>query len=166
MLPTIQMHLIMCTTFSPTANKFEFLAMASHLIDRLTALAHLTYSLRPGHSSDLSSDFRLKFSNASSPCWSSWLRQSSSAHCLGVLLQPGRSPHPRHRLSSDPPSPCLPHPSTGSWNPLEMISLISPPRRESRCNFKHNQRFMNFWTSQVQCQGGVPDRIPRTLKAV
>ena len=32
------MHLIMCTTFSSTANKFEFLNMAYHLIDRLTAL--------------------------------------------------------------------------------------------------------------------------------
>ena len=46
MLPTVQMHLIMCTTFSSTANKFEFLNMAYHLIDRLTALAHLTYPLR------------------------------------------------------------------------------------------------------------------------
>merc|ERR1719209_2825671 len=33
----------MCPTFSSTANKFEFLNMAYHLIDRLTALAHLTY---------------------------------------------------------------------------------------------------------------------------
>ena len=31
-----------------TANKFEFLNLAYHLIDRLTALAHLTYPLRPG----------------------------------------------------------------------------------------------------------------------
>ena len=37
----VQMHLIMCTTFSTTANKFEFLNMAYHLIDRLTALVSL-----------------------------------------------------------------------------------------------------------------------------
>ena len=67
MLPTVQMHLIMCTTFSSTANKFEFLAMAYHLIDRLTALAHLTYPLRPAHSSDLTTDYRAKFSTCLEP---------------------------------------------------------------------------------------------------
>jgi len=61
MLPTVQMHLIMCTTFSSTANKFEFLNMAYHLIDRLTALAHLTYPLRPGNSSDMTTDYKVKF---------------------------------------------------------------------------------------------------------
>ena len=61
MLPTVQMHLIMCTTFSSTANKFEFLNMAYHLIDRLTALAHLTYPIRPGNSSDMNTDYKVKF---------------------------------------------------------------------------------------------------------
>ena len=55
------MHLIMCTTFSSTANKFEFLNMAYHLIDRLTALAHLTYPIRPGNSSDMNTDYKVKF---------------------------------------------------------------------------------------------------------
>ena len=67
MLPTVQMHLIMCTTFSSTANKFEFLNMAYHLIDRLTALAHLTYPLRPGHSSDMATDYRNKYVQALEP---------------------------------------------------------------------------------------------------
>ena len=67
MLPTVQMHLIMCTTFSTTANKFEFLNMAYHLIDRLTALAHLTYPLRPTLGSDLSTDYRAKFSHCLDP---------------------------------------------------------------------------------------------------
>ena len=61
MLPTVQMHLIMCTTFSTTANKYEFLNMAYHLIDRLTALAHLTYPLRPGNSNDMTTDYKAKF---------------------------------------------------------------------------------------------------------
>ena len=61
MLPTVQMHLIMCTTFSSTANKYEFLNMAYHLIDRLTALAHLTYPLRPGNSNDMTTDYKVKF---------------------------------------------------------------------------------------------------------
>ena len=46
MLPTIQMHLMLCTTFTSTANKHEFITMAYQLIDRLAALAHLTYPLR------------------------------------------------------------------------------------------------------------------------
>lgn len=45
-LPTVQMHLILCTTFTSTANKHEFLTLAYQLIDRLTALSHLTYPLR------------------------------------------------------------------------------------------------------------------------
>jgi hypothetical protein len=46
MLPTVQIHSILCTTFSSTANKHEFVNMAYQLIDRLTTLAHLTYPLR------------------------------------------------------------------------------------------------------------------------
>ncbi len=46
MLPTIQMHLMLCTTFASTANKHEFITMAYQLIDRLAALSHLTYPLR------------------------------------------------------------------------------------------------------------------------
>ena len=46
MLPTVQVHLILCTTFTSTANKQEFLALAYQLIDRLTALAQLTYPIR------------------------------------------------------------------------------------------------------------------------
>jgi len=71
MLPTVQMHLIMCTTFSSTANKFEFLNMAYHLIDRLTALAHLTYPLRPGNSSDMTTDYKVKFVQCLEPVLSS-----------------------------------------------------------------------------------------------
>ena len=71
MLPTVQMHLIMCTTFSSTANKFEFLTMAHHLIDRLTALAHLTYPLRPGHTSDLATDYKVRFVECLEPVLSS-----------------------------------------------------------------------------------------------
>ena len=46
MLPTVQMHLILCTFFTSTANKHEFITMAYQLIDRLAALNHLTYPLR------------------------------------------------------------------------------------------------------------------------
>ena len=71
MLPTVQMHLIMCTTFSSTANKFEFLNMAYHLIDRLTALAHLTYPIRPGNSSDMTTDYKAKFVQCLEPVMTS-----------------------------------------------------------------------------------------------
>ena len=46
MLPTVQMHLILCTFFTSTANKHEFITMAYQLIDRLAALSHITYPLR------------------------------------------------------------------------------------------------------------------------
>ena len=46
MLPSVQVHLILCTTFTSTANKHEFLSIAYQLIDRLNALAHQTSSIR------------------------------------------------------------------------------------------------------------------------
>ena len=46
MLPSVQVHLILCTTFTSTANKHEFLSIAYQLIDRLNALAHQTSTIR------------------------------------------------------------------------------------------------------------------------
>lgn len=46
MLPTVQMHLILCTSFANTANKHEFLLLVYQLIDRLTALAHMAHPIR------------------------------------------------------------------------------------------------------------------------
>ena len=45
--------------------------MAYHLIDRLTALAHLTYPLRPGQSSDMATDYKTKFVQSLEPVMNS-----------------------------------------------------------------------------------------------
>ena len=117
MLPTVQMHLIMCTTFSSTANKFEFLNMAYHLIDRLTALAHLTYPIRSGNSSDMTTDYKAKFVQCLEPVMTNINtseglvgRGQEHDHSSQLATTPGSSSYrsvskslpvtPRHRSSA------------------------------------------------------------------
>ena len=99
MLPTVQMHLIMCTTFSSTANKFEFLNMAYQLIDRLTALAHLTYPLRPGNSSDMTTDYKVKFVECLEPVLGA-LGAEQLAAPPPATAPPAAGPPPPHRSVS------------------------------------------------------------------
>ena len=46
LLPIIQVHLLMCTTFSSSASKYEFLELVFILMERLGAIAHLSHPLR------------------------------------------------------------------------------------------------------------------------
>ena len=46
LLPIIQVHLLMCTTFSSSASKYEFLDLVFQLMERLAAIAHLSHPLR------------------------------------------------------------------------------------------------------------------------
>lgn len=121
MLPTVQMHLIMCTTFSSTANKFEFLNMAYHLIDRLTALAHLTYPLRPGNSSDMTTDYKVKFVQCLEPVLSSLSGaeySSSHASC-------------RQEPSEQAPTAAAATPSTSSYRSVSKSLPATPKHRSS-----------------------------------
>ncbi|XP_069172288.1 LOW QUALITY PROTEIN: uncharacterized protein [Procambarus clarkii] len=71
LLPIIQVHLLMCTTFSSSASKYEFLDLVFQLMERLAAIAHLSHPLRPGQSSQVRSSFKSEFSRSLEPLLSS-----------------------------------------------------------------------------------------------
>ncbi|KAK8744608.1 hypothetical protein OTU49_017391 [Cherax quadricarinatus] len=75
LLPIIQVHLLMCTTFSSSASKYEFLDLVFQLMERLAAIAHLSHPLssfpRPAQSSQVRSSFKSEFSRSLEPLLSS-----------------------------------------------------------------------------------------------
>ncbi|XP_054473187.1 RING finger protein 207 [Anoplopoma fimbria] len=69
LLPTLQVHLVTCSAFLSSANKFEFLDMGYQLMERLKRIVKLPHRLRPVQSSKINTDYRSEF-----------------AHCLEPLL--------------------------------------------------------------------------------
>ncbi|XP_068216699.1 RING finger protein 207-like [Palaemon carinicauda] len=67
LLPIIQVHLLMCTTFSSSASKYEFLDLVFQLMERLANIAHLSHPLRPGQSSQVRSNFKSEFARSLEP---------------------------------------------------------------------------------------------------
>ncbi|XP_043978557.1 RING finger protein 207-like isoform X1 [Gambusia affinis] len=70
LLPTLQVHLVTCSAFLSSANKYEFLDMGYQLMERLKRIAKLPHRLRPVQSSKINTEYRSEF-----------------AHCLEPLLQ-------------------------------------------------------------------------------
>lgn len=54
LLPTLQVHLVTCSAFLSSANKFEFLDMGYQLMERLKKIVKLPHRLRPTQSSKVS----------------------------------------------------------------------------------------------------------------
>ncbi|XP_013871479.1 RING finger protein 207 [Austrofundulus limnaeus] len=72
LLPTLQVHLVTCSAFLSSANKYEFLDMGYQLMERLKRIAKLPHRLRPVQSSKINTEYRSEF-----------------ARCLEPLLQIG-----------------------------------------------------------------------------
>lgn len=45
-LPTLQLHCLLCTNFANTASKFQFLELVYLMFDRLNAVTQLSHPLR------------------------------------------------------------------------------------------------------------------------
>lgn len=45
-MPVLQLHLVLCTTFTAAANKYQFLELCPSLIDRLAAVGNLSQPVR------------------------------------------------------------------------------------------------------------------------
>ncbi|XP_028262104.1 RING finger protein 207 [Parambassis ranga] len=73
LLPTLQVHLVTCSAFLSSANKFEFLDMGYQLMERLKRIVKLPHRLRPVQSSKINTEYRSEF-----------------ARCLEPLLQIGQ----------------------------------------------------------------------------
>uniref|UniRef100_A0A3P9KQL5 RING finger protein 207 n=1 Tax=Oryzias latipes TaxID=8090 RepID=A0A3P9KQL5_ORYLA len=72
LLPTLQVHLVTCSAFLSSANKYEFLDMGYQLMERLKKIVKLPHRLRPVQSSKINTEYRSEF-----------------ARCLEPLLQIG-----------------------------------------------------------------------------
>ncbi|XP_033995198.1 RING finger protein 207 [Trematomus bernacchii] len=67
LLPTLQVHLVTCSAFLSSANKFEFLDMGYQLMERLKRIVKLPHRLRPVQSSKINTDYRIEFARCLEP---------------------------------------------------------------------------------------------------
>ncbi|KAF4533083.1 hypothetical protein B566_EDAN017270 [Ephemera danica] len=99
-LPILQMHLLMCTTFSTSASKYEFLDLAYPMMERLAAVIQLGPSVKPVQGSQIKTNFRAEFSHSLEP----WVGMSK--------LRPQEPPTPAERLYDAQPPASTPIPTT------------------------------------------------------
>uniref|UniRef100_A0A3P8XAG7 RING finger protein 207 n=1 Tax=Esox lucius TaxID=8010 RepID=A0A3P8XAG7_ESOLU len=57
----VQVHLVTCSAFLSSANKFEFLDMGYQLMERLKKIVKLPHRLRPAQSSKINTEYRSEF---------------------------------------------------------------------------------------------------------
>ncbi|KAM5320319.1 RING finger protein 207 isoform 2-T2 [Glossophaga mutica] len=67
LLPTLQVHLVICSSFLSLANKAQFLDLGYELIERLQGIATQPHRLQPAQSSKIVSDHRAEFSRCLEP---------------------------------------------------------------------------------------------------
>ncbi|RVE72525.1 hypothetical protein OJAV_G00038860 [Oryzias javanicus] len=67
LLPTLQVHLVTCSAFLSSANKYEFLDMGYQLMERLKKVVKLPHRLRPVQSSKINTEFRSEFARCLEP---------------------------------------------------------------------------------------------------
>ncbi|KAL7859914.1 hypothetical protein SRHO_G00150610 [Serrasalmus rhombeus] len=67
LLPTLQVHLVTCSAFLCSANKFEFLDMGYQLMERLKKIVKLPHRLRPAQSSKIYTEYRSEFARCLEP---------------------------------------------------------------------------------------------------
>ncbi|XP_069388309.1 RING finger protein 207 isoform X3 [Paralichthys olivaceus] len=67
LLPTLQVHLVTCSAFLSSANRFEFLDMGYQLMERLKRIVKLPHRLKPVQSSKINTDYRSEFARCLEP---------------------------------------------------------------------------------------------------
>uniref|UniRef100_A0A674DFE1 RING finger protein 207 n=1 Tax=Salmo trutta TaxID=8032 RepID=A0A674DFE1_SALTR len=84
--PTLQVHLVTCSAFLSSANKFEFLDMGYQLMERLKKIVKLPHRLRPAQSSKINTEYRSEFAR----CLESLLLlgQRRSVSIAGIIFHP------------------------------------------------------------------------------
>lgn len=66
-LPTLHVHLVTCAAFCSSTNKYEFLNFTYALMKRLTAIIQVQQPLHPSQTSDIVTDYRVKFAKCLEP---------------------------------------------------------------------------------------------------
>uniref|UniRef100_A0A8C6R721 RING finger protein 207 n=1 Tax=Nannospalax galili TaxID=1026970 RepID=A0A8C6R721_NANGA len=67
LLPTLQVHLVICSSFLSLASKAEFLDLGYELMERLQSIVSRPHRLRPAQSSKITSDHRAEFARCLEP---------------------------------------------------------------------------------------------------
>lgn len=86
LLPTLHTHLVTCSAFTSSANRFEFLDLAYILMDRLKSIINQQHPLHPSQSGQISTHYKVQYSK-----------------CLEPLLFPSRVPSPLGNFTASPP---------------------------------------------------------------
>lgn len=66
-MPVLQLHLVLCTTFVSAANKYQFLELCPSLIERLVAVGQLSQPVRGLQSSAIKTNYRSEFAQSLEP---------------------------------------------------------------------------------------------------
>ncbi|XP_051712059.2 RING finger protein 207 isoform X4 [Oryctolagus cuniculus] len=101
LLPTLQIHLVICSSFLSLANKAEFLDLGYELMERLQRVVTRPHRLRPAQSSKIASDYRAEFARCLEPLLLLGPRRATGAqggaNTTKVLLADGEdSPFAEH----------------------------------------------------------------------
>lgn len=72
-MPVLQLHLVLCTTFVSAANKYQFLELCPSLIERLVAVGQLSQPVRGLQSSTIKTNYRSEFAQSLEP----WIGQTN-----------------------------------------------------------------------------------------
>ncbi|XP_048747686.2 RING finger protein 207-like [Ostrea edulis] len=112
LLPTLHTHLVTCSAFTSSANRFEFLDLAYILMDRLKSIINQQHPLHPSQSGQICTDYKVQYSK-----------------CLEPLLFPSRTPSQLCNVSTKP-GPISSIPSS-----LSMTTTITTCTMNSRQHF-------------------------------
>ncbi|KAK3104714.1 hypothetical protein FSP39_008469 [Pinctada imbricata] len=107
LLPTLHTHLVTCTAFYSSANKYEFLDLAYVLMDRLKSIIHLQHPLNPSEGGQICTDFKAQF-----------------AKCLEPLVFPYRSKAGYTSISTSTPITLSSSPGVHQSLPLNVTCAI------------------------------------------
>uniref|UniRef100_A0A2K5ILF6 RING finger protein 207 n=2 Tax=Colobus angolensis palliatus TaxID=336983 RepID=A0A2K5ILF6_COLAP len=92
LLPTLQVHLVICSSFLSLANKAEFLDLGYELMERLQGIVTRPYRLRPVRSSKIASDHRAEFARCLEPLLLLGTRRVAAAASGANTLAGGLGP--------------------------------------------------------------------------
>ncbi|ERE81884.1 RING finger protein [Cricetulus griseus] len=115
LLPTLQVHLVICSSFLSLASKAEFLDLGYELLERLQGIVTRPHRLRPAQSSKIASDHRAEFARCLEPLLllgprraTGFLRRLAGSSSPKVLKTPSCS-SPEGKISGSPVQKPSPH---------------------------------------------------------
>ncbi|XP_022901085.1 RING finger protein 207-like [Onthophagus taurus] len=90
-MPVLQLHLVLCATFTAAANKYQFLELCPALIERLGQVGQLSQPVRSLQSSSIKTNYRSEFAQSLEP----WIGpQAVSQHVAEIAATSRSFPEP------------------------------------------------------------------------